>query len=1478
MNYKITLFRNNIYKEISLKEENNSIKIGTDKECQIRFNKKHFFVDFTITVSSSDNGWYMACCSDIYFSRKNGLKEYVFYPKPGDVVKVCMSKSDTELFSIEYSYDFTSKEIFYNDEMDISDLNIIEIGGKNGADIYIKDPLLKTDYVMLKRTINGYQVDASKCKYRVSINGYSCDKDTAYIRNKTFLSVVGYNFFVDEDVIIADENSNISTELKTSKVINKTNNFEYPKYIKNVRQQYVAPKDKIKVLAPKPKQEKPKNNLFLSIIPSLASMLAMFFLRGSMGGAMALYMPAIMGVGIITSIITYKQGNKDYEENNIKREEKYADYIEAQQKKIEGLKEKEQKILCLKYNSMNEKVKYVEDFSAKLFEKTKEDDDYLEVCLGYGTIKSGYEIDYTQEEYVEIEDRLKEYPKLMHDKYEYIDNAPVTIKLKEISAIGLVGNREKLHQLAKNMLFSLVTEHFYNDVKVVFIMNEEDVEGFSWIRWLKNIWNKSIDARGIIYNEDSSKVILEFLYSELNRRKNEIHNNDKMIFETDYVVFVYRSDIIAGHPVVKYMEKSRSLGFNFIFFEEYEEMLNIACEYKIYLDNDKNTGLIQNVADSEEKQIFKYDIVDDDSIQKASLKLAPVYIDEVSLESSLVKNISLYELLGIFSIEDLELEKRWATSKIYETMAAPLGVSSGNSVVYLDLHEKYHGPHGLVAGTTGSGKSEIIQSYILSMATLFHPYEVGFIIIDFKGGGMVNQFRDLPHLNGAITNIDGREIERSLKSIKAELQKRQKYFAVVGVNHIDDYIKEYKKGNAKEPLPHLILIVDEFAELKAEQPDFMKELISAARIGRSLGVHLILATQKPSGVVDAQIWSNSKFKLCLKVQDESDSREVLKSPLAAEIREPGRAYLQVGNNEIFKLFQSAYSGAPVTLDNMGQQKKYKINQIGFGGERYVIHEEKPKKQEDGITQLDVMVDYINKYCKDRRIEKLPDICLPSLSDNIEFTVEGYENNSKDIRIPIGILDDPSNQLQKIIEFNFSQNNAMIVGSSQMGKTNLMQTMIKGLSTMYTSKEVEIYILDYATMMLKSMNRLNMVGGVVTSRDDEKLKNFLKMMLNSMEERKNIFSELTISSYSSYREAGYTDLPQIVVFLDNITAYKEYNPEEENIIELIRDGAALGISLIVADSQTRGFGYSTIACFSKKIALYCNESSEYTTIFDKPRLSLESKAGRCLVEENKNVYEGQTYHAFLAENDAKKNNIINEYIKEENERNKIKVKEIPDIPKLVDYEYLENRFASDYIIHDYKIPIGLNFSTTEIQYLNVVRENYIGMVTKGQFGRSNMVKNIVNYLYKYQKENPSDIYIIDDVERGLIELDDKVKMYTVNPEKGVEVLKEVINILDDRYNKAMEGGELTLEDKLQMVIINSQDAYEVIGENMSSELGSIVSKYKNQKVCLMMTNIENVQISYSSPEPISLFREYGVIYAFEDVAELKAVEVPYKILE
>ena len=290
-------------------------------------------------------------------------------------------------------------------------------------------------------------------------------------------------------------------------------------------------------------------------------------------------------------------------------------------------------------------------------------------------------------------------------------------------------------------------------------------------------------------------------------------------------------------------------------------------------------------------------------------------------DTELPTSISFLEMYKVGKIEQLNILNRWQTNNPVVSLKAPIGVNKTKDVFILDLHEKYHGPHGLIAGSTGSGKSEFIITYILSLAINYHPNEVQFVLIDYKGGGIAGAFENrqtavrLPHLVGTITNLDTSEMNRTLVSIESELKRRQIKFNQVrdllGESTIDiyKYQKLYREGKITEPISHLFIISDEFAELKKQQPEFMNQLISIARIGRSLGIHLILATQKPSGVVNDQIWSNSKFKICLKVQDRSDSMEVLKKPDAASIKEVGRFYLQVGYDEYFEIGQSGWAGA-----------------------------------------------------------------------------------------------------------------------------------------------------------------------------------------------------------------------------------------------------------------------------------------------------------------------------------------------------------------------------------------------------------------------------------------------------------------------------------------------------------------------------------------------------------------------------------------
>lgn len=647
--------------------------------------------------------------------------------------------------------------------------------------------------------------------------------------------------------------------------------------------------------------------------------------------------------------------------------------------------------------------------------------------------------------------------------------------MKKNSAVGICGKKEMNKVLFKNILIDVISRHYFGDVKLFLLI--DDVQEYSWVKRIPHIYAAN-GMRNIVFDSESRNNVFEYLYKELTIRRSM-----KSCAGLPYLVVLVMNEWgIKTHPVSQFIENAKDIGVSFVFWGESKEEIPLYCGSIISI-KDNNKGELIDSHKGEEKIEFSFDSISDLEMEKISQILEPIYCEEISLESSLRKSISLFELLGIYSVDDIDLIQNWNEARVWDTMAAPIGVNSKNEIVSLNLHEKFHGPHGLVAGTTGSGKSEILQTYILSAAILFHPYEVSFVIIDFKGGGMVNQFKDLPHLIGAITNIDGREINRSLKSIKAELLKRQSLFAEANVNHIDKYIQLYKNGKVKIPLPHLIIIVDEFAELKAEQPEFMKELISAARIGRSLGVHLILATQKPSGQVNEQIWSNSKFRLCLKVQNKEDSNEVLKSPLAAEIKEPGRAYLQVGNNEIFELLQSGFSGA-LEKANTSKEKSYIISQVDISGRKRIVYaKKKANSSKSSRTQLEAIVDYVRDTCIENGIERLQNICLPPLPSIVNIV----ETNKGNGMVSIGIYDDPDSQYQGDAFINISNENYMIIGSSGTGKTNFLQVIIRQIVNCYSPKQANIYIMDFGAMYLKNFQDLCYVGGVVTISEEEKLK-------------------------------------------------------------------------------------------------------------------------------------------------------------------------------------------------------------------------------------------------------------------------------------------------------------------------------------------------------------------------------------------------------
>ena len=639
------------------------------------------------------------------------------------------------------------------------------------------------------------------------------------------------------------------------------------------------------------------------------------------------------------------------------------------------------------YPSLSECCQYNET-SPTLWNRNISHDDFFYYRLGTGDMDFQVNIQIPKEKFSLQFDNLKDKPALIYENFRVLKNVPVGLDFSEYNVYGIVGGEKKrgAFDIVNNIIVRIATSASYADVKIAFCFEAQkfDASKWSYIKWLPHLWSENKKTRYFATDKQEAADVF-FELSNIIRQRAESNvggYQKKTRFRPHYFLFVSDASLLDGEMIAKYVyNKSAGYGLTTFIIADYYQKLPNVCESII--QNDETFCGCYNALNSNQMSVsVKYDKVSEAELEDFAKRLASINVRENEDDTSIVSSLDFFEMYGVSDPSEFHIAERWRKNRTYNSMRALVGKKAGGADCYLDIHEKYHGPHGLVAGTTGSGKSELVQTYILSLAVNYSPDDVSFFVIDFKGGGMANLFEGLPHLVGTISNLSGNQISRAMISIKSENLRRQKLFGEYGVNNINNYTRLYKSGEASQPIPHLLIIIDEFAELKKEQPEFMQELISVAQVGRSLGVHLILATQKPSGTVDENIWSNSKFRLCLRVQDRQDSNDMLHKPDAAYITQAGRCYLQVGNDEIYELFQSGWSGASYDSLNEGKDGTIATMITTTGKEALVGSHTKIKRRErerflwlsflyrhaeflrEGITDPKVLADRLIRLARD----------------------------------------------------------------------------------------------------------------------------------------------------------------------------------------------------------------------------------------------------------------------------------------------------------------------------------------------------------------------------------------------------------------------------------------------------------------------------------------------------------------------------------
>lgn len=1011
---------------------------------------------------------------------------------------------------------------------------------------------------------------------------------------------------------------------------------------------------------------------------------------------------------------------KRYEKHQRKKKEKYrqkkySQYIDEKRKKIINIMENQQGILNNNYISSEQCCTIINNKARNLWERKIEHDDFLKVRLGKGNVPALLEINYPEEHFTLDSDNLREnLYKLASDPKELKD-VPICLSLVERNVSAILGERNLSQKMVENMLIQIMTFQSYEDLKIVVFTDNENKEHWDYLRVAPHNWSNNRNIRFFGSSMDDISQLSIYLMNEFNHRKFQdddsmvkVKKSDYRSYKPYYLIFIDNFMSIRNFEIIKsVLQQEINYGFSLIILANKLNELPNECNTFINVD-EKNAGIMESNLNGENQILFKPELNENTKMYNLCKQLANIPIELSKNRFDLPNSLSFLEMYNVGKVDQLNSLNRWKENNPSSSLQAPVGVDENGELFKLDLHEKAHGPHGLVAGMTGSGKSEFIITYILSMAVNYHPDEVSFVLIDYKGGGLAGAFENketktmLPHLVGTITNLDTVEIKRNLLSIESELRRRQRIFNEarnkLNESTIDiyKYQKLYRAGKVEEPVPHLIIVSDEFAELKDQQPEFMEQLISTARIGRSLGVHLILATQKPSGVVDDQIWSNAKFRVCLKVQDKSDSMDMIKCADAAALVNVGRFYLQVGYNEFFALGQSAWCGAQYYEQEIRKSKKdLSINFVDELG-RVVKSIEDDKKEEIGTLkgeELPNIIKYLQTLAENEHLtphklwlERIPnEIFVEKLKKKYRFRTEKHVINPI-----IGEYDDPANQKQYLLTLPLSkEGNTIIYGTAGSGKENLLNTIVYSSSVNYSPDDVNFYILDFGAETLKNLSQIPHVGDVILSNEKEKVDNLFKLIQTFIIERKKLFLQYNGDYYNYCKNSGNT-VPLVVTIINNYEAFLELYQEYEDILsQITREGLKYGVVFILTTSGINSIRYKLRQNFRQQLLLQLNDNYDYVSILGSTNNVYPSKNfGRGILRIDDCVYEFQS--ALIYEKEK-----INSYLSAISDKLSQKYKnsamKVPILPEKVSIA-----FVQEFITNLSSVPIGVEKNSLGVE--------------------------------------------------------------------------------------------------------------------------------------------------------------------------------------
>lgn len=848
-----------------------------------------------------------------------------------------------------------------------------------------------------------------------------------------------------------------------------------------------------------------------------------------------------------------------------------------------------------------------------------------EVRLGLGTRPSRVDVMLPQS--VNIDSDVWQDLVTFECTWSKVESVPVVGALAECGAIGIAGDGEVSEGVARSVLLQFAGLHSPADLTIAACVGAEQAANWEWLKWLPHTMGTHAPVATSLLCDNLSAgsalvTALEDLVASRTRTSVSATNGEH---SPSVLMFVTDDAPVERARLVWLVENGPAAGVHVVWRAAARSRLPSLCRAFVVVESD-GSAAVGYVADAELVAQVEVDTIGHPEATSAARALAPVLDSGARTEDSsdLPTAISYLTLAGRgFAADPSAVQERWAASDWVAAARIPgrrLSRGSLRALIGqgasepLTIDLRAQGPHALVGGTTGSGKSELLQTWVLGLASAYGPERVTFLFVDYKGGSAFGECVNLPHSVGLVTDLSPHLVHRVLLSLNAEVRHREH---VLNDAQAKDLEAMERAGHPATP-PSLVIVVDEFASLAQDVPDFVDGVVNVAQRGRSLGLHLILATQRPAGVIKDNLRANTNLRVALRMADEADSTDVLGIPDAAHFdpQAPGRAALRMGSSRI-TLFQAAYVGGHTEVGD--QSAEIGIAELALGpGSAWEVPEAAESVAEAGTeSDLHLIVTALTEAARASQIPAPRRPWLPELPSAIDLA-ELAAKSRTDQRLVLGIADLPDRQAQEVVAFHPDRDgNLAVFGTGGSGKSGVLRSLCVSAGNTVKGGPVHVYGLDFASQGLHMLEVLPHVGSVITGDDDERVLRLLRTLRATVDERARRYSAAQAATIVEFRQlATAPDEPRILLLIDGLAAFRQSHDTGrpgsalELLTSVAAEGRPVGVHVIVTADRPATMPSALGSLVPRRLSLRQADSND-TLMLGVPKdlFTLQSPPGR-----------------------------------------------------------------------------------------------------------------------------------------------------------------------------------------------------------------------------------------------------------------------------